>query len=193
MGDKFHNVKFAFEEEHPESMYVVEKGGEGSGHHGHAGRPGKHGGSLPGKGDGSGSSKREEDSKAPLSKSDFKAKYPALYEAIDVIAQDNGGRINNKINVGFDVYDKMDKVNGVLAKLQGKTLGDILPKDTEWDDTVGFEDWADAIESFSIGDESSQDALNEYLGADGDIAYEFLTDVFDGAYSEVFYSYGSQD
>ena len=28
------------------------KGGPGSGHHGHAGRPGKHGGSLPGKGGG---------------------------------------------------------------------------------------------------------------------------------------------
>lgn len=36
-------------------MIIKIKGGPGSGHHGHAGRPGKRGGSLPGKGGGSGS------------------------------------------------------------------------------------------------------------------------------------------
>lgn len=36
-------------------LIVVRKGGSGSGHYGHAGRPGEQGGSLPGDGDGKGS------------------------------------------------------------------------------------------------------------------------------------------
>jgi len=37
-------------EQHYQEQYTKRKGGPGSGHHGHAGRPGKRGGSLPGKG-----------------------------------------------------------------------------------------------------------------------------------------------
>lgn len=47
--------KFVWEERDVEILYapiVVTKGGAGSGHYGHSGRPGEHGGSLPGKGSG---------------------------------------------------------------------------------------------------------------------------------------------
>ena len=39
-------------EEQADSDELAEKGGPGSGHHGHAGRPGQRGGSAPGKGGG---------------------------------------------------------------------------------------------------------------------------------------------
>jgi len=165
------------------------KGGSGSGNFGHAGRKGQLGGSAPAGGAvGGGTSARETGSIAPLSRKNFKAKYPVLYESLDMLVMDSGGSIKRNLSVGFDTYDDMDKVNHTLAKLKGKTLGEVLPKSTKWDNFDETPD-NDALETFAIGEYSAQQALVRAFGKDGKFASNWLNEVFDGKYTDTFLEY----
>jgi len=167
---------------------IVRKGGSGSGFHGHAGRPGKQGGSQAGAGgpQQDGIDKLVDSSKAPISKSDFKKKYPALYEALDTMAMDVGYTIRSKMSVVFADYNAMDKVNATLTKLRGKTLGDILPKGTNWNNLDETPD-NDALETFVIGEHNARVSVKRALGADGRFTDKWLEEVFDGKYTDTFF------
>lgn len=162
-------------------MIIRKKGGSGSGHHGHRGRPGEVGGGLPD----NATVGQESSSSAPFSKRDFKRKYPSLYTAIDMMVQDNGGRIKDSISADFALYNKMDRVDPTLNTLDGKTLREVLPKDTDWD-MFDETPYNDALEAFVIGEGSMQDYIVESLGNKYEYARNFLYAVFDGEYSDTF-------
>jgi len=160
------------------------KGGSGSGNFGHAGRKGQLGGSAPaGGGIGGG-----EANSAPLSKKNFRAKYPTLYDTIGTVLASTGSDsgIRSKINVGSNLHNEMDRVNSTLTKLKGKTLREVLPKNTKWDNFDETPD-NDALEAFAIG--TAQDAVARALGKEGKFAASWLDEVVEGKYSEIFFSY----
>jgi len=135
---------------------IEEKGGAGSGHHGHAGRPGKHGGSLPGSG---GSGSGWSDTSKGKSKSWEMTKGPARAMIVETV---DG---NSKwLNVNFSLTDdaKREMYNAEKGSagrgkywdtervLQGKDFGQWVSEyssQQKWDasDLAEAQKWASSM------------------------------------------------
>lgn len=115
---------------------IEEKGGAGSGHHGHAGRPGKHGGSLPGSGGGSGSSKPDTGNEqwqgyAPEIPGDVNAPVTTHRKVASALAKEKGvfthlpkGRGKFEARAKF----KPDRKGAVARVLREKGFHDLTPE-----------------------------------------------------------------
>jgi len=98
--------------------FVEKKGGTGSGHHGHAGRPGKHGGSLPGSGGGSDSDGWTADELKRITFSRVKKKIEG------VLPEHSKFRSYQRQQGYFIEGASVDDLKAKLTPLFGKSKGD---------------------------------------------------------------------
>jgi hypothetical protein len=166
------------------------KGGKGSGHHGHAGRPGKHGGSLPGKGD---------SSTGGFSVSDANKNYPATMNALSRMAAMNDvGHLIKSALIPGEYAEKFQRVESVFSDARKRKFTTTFkPEEVLWEgeqDVELYDTHSDMslLEILAGGEVTVQDLVISYYNKKnmpGDLASDLLNDGFQGYLSDILFEY----
>lgn len=111
--------------------------------------------------------------------SKVKVKYPNVYNAINAIAGDNGGRVNLNATLPTNVVVRVSKG---LAPIVGKTLKNVLGKRFSLSLPAGFKGYYPndgAITAFTVGDSLVINAVVKVI-PDGVYLNAFFISVFNG-------------
>lgn len=170
-------------------LKLVYKGGKGSGHHGHVGRPGKIGGSQPGTGGGSGSGK--------MTAGDIKSKYPNVYQGINDLAADNipaPYEIDSDYEIPSKYHDAIVEANKLLGYAYSVDLEDEV-SEREWEDIYEGDDteWeafrdSPVAEMFLFGEQRGAEFLEQHFnkkGYDATAVSELFNEIFDGELRDI--------
>jgi len=182
----------------------VYKGGKGSGFHGHAGRPGKQGGSTPGKGAAGAAPLTDESPRNPLymgkvPKSMFRSQWPNVYDMLEGMGGDNDMSLRSKFDMSnlSDVEDytrRLDIAERAAKHLKGKKLKEVVPEGYDFPNREeGGSPDDDAFEMFYSGEYTDQVAIAEGLGDDGETLNELISEAFDGDTTSIYYKYDYYD